>query len=69
MNDMKRSLAMAARECYVAELMEDLGLEYDEADEVVKEFENQEELADLLFQTTKDFYQKKYDDLQASRKE
>lgn len=57
----KKLLAMAARECYVADLMEDLGLEYEEADEVVKEFENQEELADLLFETTKNFYQMKFD--------
>ena len=49
-------IAKAARECYIAELMEDCGLDYEEADEAVKEFENPEELAKLLYQATKDFY-------------
>lgn len=61
----KKMLAVVAKECYIADLMEDLGLEYEEADEAVKEFENREELANLLFQTTKDFYQKEFEKRQA----
>ena len=61
-NNKKELLAKSARECYMADLMEDLGLDRDEADEMIKEFENPEELANLLFQTTVDFYQKKFEE-------
>ena len=58
-------LAKTARECFVAELMEDVGLDYDEADEIVKEIENQDALADLLYQTMKAFFCKEYEKKEA----
>ena len=64
LSEKKAELAKAARESYMADLMEDLGLDCEEADEVIKEFENPEELADLLFQVTADFYQKKFEELE-----
>ena len=56
----KAELAKAARECHMADLMEDLGLDYEEADEIVKEYEAPERLAELLFQTTKVFYNEEF---------
>lgn len=56
----KAELAKVARECYAADLMEDIGLDYEEADEAIKEFEDPERLAELLFQTTVDFYNEEF---------
>lgn len=60
LNAKKAELAKAARECYIADLMEDLGLDREEADETIKEFEEPEKLAELLFQTTVDFYNEEF---------
>lgn len=61
LNEKKTELAKVARECYVTELMEDLGLDYEEADEMIKDFEEPEKLTELLYQTTVNFYQKEFE--------
>lgn len=57
LNRLIKLLVSVAREYYIADLMEDLGLGYKEAESVVKEIEKEDRLAESLQMAVKDCYQ------------
>ena len=65
-NGFIKLLVSAARECHIAELMDDLGLDYEEAENFVKDIEKEDVLANDLQRAVKESYQRLFEEYEVT---